>query len=57
MVICRWCGKMIKKGDQRITLTHNLHYDHLDCNKKRVKSIKEKYGLDQDYTGGQKTLI
>lgn len=56
MLICRWCGKQIKKNQAKITLTHKLFYDHLECNKERVKSIKEKYGIDQDYTGGQKGL-
>ena len=57
MDICRWCGKRINKTDAKVTLTHGLHYDHLDCNKKRVKAIKEKYSIDVDYTKGQKTLI
>lgn len=39
-----------------ITWLKNLHYEHLECNKERVKSIKEKYGIDQDYTHGQKGL-
>ena len=57
MSICRWCGKRIKKGDARITLTKGLHFDHVECNEERVKSIKEKYGIDQDYTQGQQKLV
>ena len=47
---------MIKKNQPKITLTHKLHYDHLECNKERVKAIKERHGIDIDYTGGQKGL-
>ena len=56
MLICRWCGKQIKKTQLKITLTHNLHYDHVECSKERVKHIKERYDIDTDYTHGQKTL-
>lgn len=54
--ICRWCGKIIKKGEAKVCLTHNLFYDHLECNKKRQEAIKERYGIDVDYTKGQKQL-
>ena len=48
---------MIRKNEPRVTLTHKLHYDHLKCNKERARHIRERYGIEQDYTHGQQTLI
>lgn len=47
---------MIKKNEPKVSLGRPF-YDHLDCNKKRVESIKEKHGIDVDYTDGQQKLI
>lgn len=56
MILCQWCGKMIKKSEPRVTLSHKLHFDHLKCNQERAKNIKDRYGMGVDYTKGQRRL-
>jgi len=56
MIICKWCGKMIKKNQPRVSLGKPF-YDHEECNKETNKHIKEKYGYDMAPNEGQQKLI
>lgn len=40
MIICRWCGKRIKKTDAKIHLGSRIFYDHEECYQERCKHHK-----------------
>ena len=58
MIVCKWCGKRIAKFQPKVTLSKGMSaYDHIECNRERVKSFRERSGIELDFTKGQTKLV